>query len=71
MPHARIRFLTATSLFLGLAVFGCASSEQGRFNTLWVNKPAPDFTLKDLSQTPVTLSDFRGKPVLLAFWAYG
>jgi len=30
---------------------------------------APDFTLSDASGNPVTLSDFRGKVVLLNFWA--
>jgi cytochrome c biogenesis protein CcmG/thiol:disulfide interchange protein DsbE len=32
-------------------------------------KMAPDFTLNDASGKPVTLSDFRGKVVLLNFWA--
>ena len=31
--------------------------------------PAPDFTLSDLSGRAVSLSDYRGKPVLLSFWA--
>ena len=30
---------------------------------------APDFTLLDLSGQPVSLSDYRGKTVLLNFWA--
>lgn len=32
-------------------------------------KVAPDFTLNDASGKPVTLSEFRGKVVLLNFWA--
>ena len=32
-------------------------------------KPAPDFTLKDEAGRDVTLSDYRGKVVLLNFWA--
>ena len=32
-------------------------------------KPAPEFTLKDANRTPVKLSDYRGKVVLLNFWA--
>ena len=32
-------------------------------------KIAPDFTLKDATGQPVKLSDFRGKVVLLNFWA--
>jgi len=30
---------------------------------------APDFTLSDLSGTPRSLSDLRGKKVLLVTWA--
>ena len=32
-------------------------------------KPAPDFTLQSLDGKSVHLSDFRGKAVLLNFWA--
>lgn len=32
-------------------------------------KPAPNFTLKDADGKPVTLADFKGKVVLLNFWA--
>ncbi len=32
-------------------------------------QPVPDFTLNDLSGKSVKLSDFRGKTVLLLFWA--
>ena len=35
------------------------------------NKPAPNFELTALDGPKVKLSDFRGKPVLLAFFAYG
>jgi len=31
--------------------------------------PAPDFTLKSLDDEMVTLSQFRGQPVLINFWA--
>ena len=31
--------------------------------------PAPDFTVYDIDGNPHKLSDFRGKPILLNFWA--
>jgi peroxiredoxin len=34
-----------------------------------LNKPAPDFTLADVNGTPVSLSSFKGKYVLVDFWA--
>lgn len=34
-----------------------------------VNKPAPGFDLTDLNGRPLRLSSFRGKVVLLNFWA--
>lgn len=35
----------------------------------FIGKSAPDFTVKDLSGKEVSLSHFKGKPVLLNFWA--
>jgi peroxiredoxin len=37
--------------------------------TLWGAHPAPDFSLKNASGAIVHLSDFKGKIVLLDFWA--
>ncbi len=34
-----------------------------------LNKPAPNFTLQDLSGKEVSLSSYRGKAVLINFWA--
>ena len=34
-----------------------------------LNAPAPDFELLNLSSESVRLEDYRGKPVLLNFWA--
>jgi cytochrome c biogenesis protein CcmG/thiol:disulfide interchange protein DsbE len=34
-----------------------------------IGKPAPDFTLKTLDGKTVTLSELRGKAVVLNFWA--
>lgn len=32
------------------------------------DRPAPDFTLADLDGNPVSLSHFRGQPVVINFW---
>lgn len=34
-----------------------------------VGQPAPDFTLPTLNGDEISLSDFRGQPVLINFWA--
>ena len=34
-----------------------------------VNQPAAGFTLKDLQGRPVSLADYRGRPVIVNFWA--
>jgi len=33
------------------------------------SQPAPDFVLKDIHGKPISLAQFKGKPVLLNFWA--
>ena len=35
----------------------------------FINKPAPDFELTSLDGKTVKLSDYRGKAVVLNFWA--
>jgi len=58
-----------------LAVFFCCTPAFGtdQLSPLaiesLIGKPAPDFTLTDQNGQPVALSAFRGKPVLLNFWA--
>ena len=34
-----------------------------------LNKPAPNLTMNDLNGKPVSISDFKGKYVLIDFWA--
>ncbi len=37
--------------------------------SLGIGLPAPEFTLKTLAGGQVSLSDYRGRPVLINFWA--
>lgn len=60
------RFGYAGVFALGLLLAGgCASP------AIKVGDHAPDFQLSSLDGRTVKLSDFRGKPILLSFWAYG
>jgi peroxiredoxin len=65
IKELRLMFKTVLlSSVIALALlFGCTTkSEQS-------NTPAADFTLQDINGKKVTLSDYRGKVVLLEFWA--
>jgi len=52
-------------VIVGLLLAACGGSAQYPMP----GNPAPDFTLKDLQGRDVKLSQFKGKPVLLNFWA--
>ena len=45
-----------------------AQSAQAALNPL-IGKPAPQFALEDLSGKKVSLADYKGKAVLINFWA--
>jgi peroxiredoxin len=48
---------------------GCSSSSSTATAAATDRKAAPNFTLADANGAPVKLSDYRGKVVLLNFWA--
>ncbi len=52
----------------GLVMAGCSSGPEMAQGPQ-VGKLAPDFQLQSLDGQAVSLGDFRGKPVLLNFWA--
>ena len=56
-------FVIAT--ILALAVISCRRSGNNANSA----KLAPDFSLTDVTGHPLKLSDYRGKPVVLDFWA--
>jgi len=63
----------AAMLFIGSNIARKRQAEAARTGSLVVGqivgKPAPDFTLQTLDGKKVTLSDLRGKAVVLNFWA--
>jgi cytochrome c biogenesis protein CcmG/thiol:disulfide interchange protein DsbE len=57
--------------FLGLLAWGILHKEPltGLSGVTMVNRAAPDFTLTTLEGTTISLKDFRGKPLVINFWA--
>ena len=59
--------LLCTSLLLGTVTSaGCSQLAEGYFVWNVKNKPVPDFELTAIDGATVRLSDYRGRPVLLA-----
>lgn len=54
-------------LTLVLLLTGC--SADSKTLVARVGEPAPDFQLQNLNEQSVSISELRGKPVLLNFWA--
>lgn len=57
--------------FLGLLVWGMMNRQPitGLSGITMVHRPAPDFHLNTFDGASISLSDLRGKPVVINFWA--
>ena len=67
-----VRAVAAGVLVVGLVLTGCKSDQPKSQVNVKPNtdrKPAPEFSLKDADGRTVTLADYKGKVVLLNFWA--
>lgn len=53
----------------GLCFFGCRGNAELHGPAAEVGKTAPELSLPDMAGRQVSLSQFRGQKVLLAFWA--
>ncbi len=60
---------TSTSAFTTLPLTDTRAGETQGQGRIQVGQPAPDFTLRTLDGGEMRLSDFRGQPVLINFWA--
>lgn len=67
MPTQIARTLGTSLLLISGLVVGCSSAPKAEQHL--DRKPAANFTLVDASGAKVTLADYKGKVVLLNFWA--
>jgi cytochrome c biogenesis protein CcmG/thiol:disulfide interchange protein DsbE len=63
-PHCSLAAKRALDLPDGSVVHAA-----GQEDSLLVGKPAPAFTLSDLNGKRISLADYKGKAVLINFWA--
>jgi cytochrome oxidase Cu insertion factor (SCO1/SenC/PrrC family) len=69
-----MRHLFAAAVLVAVVAAALAAAATPDFDAMQIQpyespKPAPAFTLPDLDGKAVRLQDFRGKVVLLFFWA--
>ena len=71
MSRFRLAALAATAVFIALAAGGCSTSsvKAASIKPDKDRREAPEFTLKDADGKVVHLSDYKGKVVILDFWA--
>lgn len=67
-PASRLKIVLIGCMIFGLA-FGVVWLQSAKYEPLTVGKEAPNFSLPDLSDKSVQLTDYRGKVVFLNFWA--
>ena len=59
-------FIVSSAVFY---LVGSTSAQQPSSTSSTTNAEAPSFTLSDIDGHPVSLSNYRGKVVILDFWA--
>jgi peroxiredoxin len=63
------RFKTHSGLAIFKSLIAQANAANSSEASSWVNKQAPDLTMKDVNDKPVSISNFKGKYLLVDFWA--
>ena len=64
--NKRLIAILVVILTAGLVITGCTAGSEP---TATVGNVAPDFQLQNLDGQSITLSDLKGNPVLINFWA--
>jgi cytochrome c biogenesis protein CcmG/thiol:disulfide interchange protein DsbE len=67
-PRSKLT-ITLLSVIILVVTFGIVWLQSAKYEPLMVGKEGPDFSLPNLDETTVRLSDYRGKVVFLNFWA--
>ena len=67
-PRSKLT-ITLLSIIILVVTFGIVWLQSAKYEPLTVGKEGPDFSLPNLDETTVRLSDYRGKVVFLNFWA--
>lgn len=62
-------FLIVISLVLSVIATADETPSPYAVDKLVMGKKAPEFTLNDMDGKPVTISSYKGKAILLVFWA--
>ena len=60
-----LKVILVIILASGILIAGCAG---GASQNHWIGEPAPDFQFQGPEEQPTSLSDLKGKPVLINFW---
>ncbi len=68
MQHRTITAISAKKTLLIVTVVAVLTAQHG-YSANLIGQAAPDFTLKSLNGGDISLSSYKGKVVLLNFWA--
>ena len=69
LPSGHIAAARDATLAAAILVFAGTQQAQAQKDALVVSRPSPLFELEKLTGGRLTLSEFRGRPIVINFWA--